>query len=458
MIGRQTEREVIGQKLSDFAASGAGHVVILEGEAGIGKSRLLQSLSHEIAERGISVLLVAGDAVERRSPLHAWSALFTRLLAIDRTGAQPDSRRARVRTWLDEAPHLAPLLNPVLPFELPDNDVTRSMDGQTRWLKMRELIAHLLPRLVARAHGNGPAPHPFVIVVEDGQWLDSASWALLREVRSRLPSLLYLIATRPMPDPVPETYVELRTLSDTTHLHMGNLSESETTELLEDRLGVASVPRALVDLVHDRAEGHPLFTEEILMALQDRGHLEIAGSECRLHVANVPLPGSLPSRIEEVIASRLDGLTPSQQLTLAVASVAGRTFAQRLIDAVHPTVEAQANLQENLTQLIRLELIVADLGPGERTYTFEHGVTQEIAYARIGAAQRRDLHRAVARWYEITHRKDLSRLLPLLAHHWSSAGQPDRAVAYLDQAADQALRPWRRWRPVCPKGSRRLWC
>jgi tetratricopeptide (TPR) repeat protein len=198
------------------------------------------------------------------------------------------------------------------------------------------------------------------------------------------------------------------------------------------------VPEVVTRLVREKAEGNPLFTEELTLALRDTGLVRAADGRAQL-AAGVEslLTLRLPDTVHGAITSRIDRLTPPQQLTLKVASVIGRLFAVGILRDVHPMRETVAvTLIDDLTVIERANLTVLDTPEPDLTYLFKHVITQEAAYNLMLMSQRRQLHRSVAEWYERAHAGDLA----LLAHHWQEAEVPAKAVHYLEQAGDQALR------------------
>ena len=146
----------------------------------------------------------------------------------------------------------------------------------------------------------------------------------------------------------------------------------------------------------------------------------------------------VPDSVHGVVAARIDGLAPSEQLTLKVASVIGRLFRVGILTDVHPLVDARRSVPKELDHSTGLDLTRLETPDPDLAYLFTHVITQEVAYDLLIYAQRRPLHRAVAEWYE-AHVADVEPLVPLLAHHWSRAGVTEKAVHYLGRAGGQAL-------------------
>jgi len=143
--------------------------------------------------------------------------------------------------------------------------------------------------------------------------------------------------------------------------------------------------------------------------------------------------------VQGVITGRIDRLAPPQQLTLKVASVIGRVFAFRTLSDIHPVEADRPKLADYLNTLEKLDITPLDAPEPDLTYIFKHIITREVAYNLMLFAQRRQLHRAVAEWYERSYAADLSPFYPLLAHHWSSAEEASKTLDYLEKAGEQAL-------------------
>jgi class 3 adenylate cyclase/tetratricopeptide (TPR) repeat protein len=444
LVGREDERARLTGALARLLA-GAGRppgdahvqVLVLEGEAGAGKSRLVAELVDLAADAGVPVLAGAGDAVERNTPWHAWRELFGHLAPFD--ARDPDARRRAVLELLGPDPaaaDLAPLLNPVLALDLPETAATAELGGQGRAAGARDLLVRLLQTVLDR---------PAVLVIEDGHWLDSASTRLVLALsRQRLP-LLLVVATRSpgeagtlADDLAWGAYRSLLRAPDVERLVLDRLSSEAVTALVGQRLGTEKVPEVLARLVEDKAEGNPLFTEELTFALRDSGLVRVVDGRVELvsEVGDV-LERRLPHTVHGAVTSRIDRLTPTQQLTVKVASVIGRVFAVGILRDVHPLRQLAAmTLSDDLDEIERANLTVLDTPEPDLSYLFKHVIVQEAAYNLMLLSQRRQLHRSVAEWYERSEGGDLA----VLAHHWRLADVPDKAARYLEQAGAEALR------------------
>lgn len=434
IIGRRRERELLRTQLHQLVAGDSGGAVLIEGEAGIGKSKLVSDFRAQLEAQPVYALYGAGDAVERSLPYFAWQQICTDCLDLGNCD-EPAQRSERVLALLQPQPallRLAPLLNSLLRLDLPETALTQDMSGEVRAANTQHLIAGILQLRAAR--------RPLVIVIEDVHWLDSASWALCLRVAQQVRPLLLVLASRPPGEQASAEYRQLQQMPSSKPLRLEVMPPEESVELVERRLGIAKLPEAAAALIRERAEGHPFFSEELGYALRDAGWIVIEDGECRLsEAAQRGGEVDLPDTVEGLIMSRIDRLTPQQQLTLKVASVIGRAFAAAVLKAVYPLAQDKGEIFDHLETLETLDLTRQDEPDPEPAYFFKHVITQEVAYDLMLNSQRQQLHAVLAEWYERTHQQDLSRHHPLLAHHWRRAGNDAKALEHLELAAEQAL-------------------
>lgn len=458
LVGREAERDLLTAHLQTLLR-GTGGIVVIEGEAGIGKSRLVEELLRQAHALGVVGWLGIASAIDKSTPYHAWRPIFKQLFNLETLPDDPVLRRAHVQQQLETkfAPpqettilqvkvgpagevrptsyfaQLAPLLNPVLSLDWPENEITKHMTGKVRADNTHELLLHLLHQVV-RQDGE------IMLVLEDAHWLDSASWALALLVAQRIHPILLVLATRPMTEPLPAEYSQLLRDPHTDKLTLKTMPLTDMAALVCQRLGVASLPDSLAQLIYAKTDGNPFFGEELAYALRDSGLISVANGECRLTPQAVDLQDlHLPDTVQGVITSRIDRLTPSQQLTLKVASVIGRVFEFETLHHIHPIEADKTRLADYLNGLARLDITELETPEPDLTYIFKHIITQEVAYNMMLFSQRRELHQKVGNWYEQTYADDLSPFYSLLAFHWRQAEVVRKALGYLEKAGEQAL-------------------
>ena len=439
VTGRENERATLRQSLHNLQNGHSG-ACILEGEAGIGKSCLASDLHEQAQAIGVLTLIAAGESIEHDTAYYAWRPVFQSLFGLETLAVQSssDTTQARVFTYLKGDPFLVerlPLLSPVLPFSLPDNELTAQMSGEVRADNTRQVLVHILQRAAGESGG-------LLLIIEDAQWLDSASWTLLTSVQQQVQPLLLLLATRPQLEDIPAAYSQLRQAEGVQHLALGALEQEDTQALACHRLGAQRLAPEVAALINERAEGNPFFSEELAAALKEAGLVFIdEAGVCRLAPhASAELRSVFPDTIQGVITSRIDHLPPAEQTTLKIASVIGRLFALRTLRDIHPLVSDHPQLEAYLLDLERLEITLRQGLPPELKYLFKHTLTQETAYNLLLFAQRRELHQRIAEWYEQNQAEDLSPYYSLLAYHWQQAENLSRAIDYLEKAGEQALK------------------
>ena len=433
IVGREKERLLLGHKLEQVKLGVSG-VVVICGEAGIGKSCLIENLLLQAQELGVGSLVGAGNAIARSKPYHAWNAVFSHLWDLSFL-TDLEAKKSQILDLLEDEPQWlekAALLNEVLGLDLPDTEVSAALVGQQRAEATRDLLVQLLQDSVNRS--------PKLLVLEDAHWLDSSSWALVLAVAQKVKPLLLAIGRRPMGEQVPEEYDRMLRIEGVEQLHLEAMPATDTLDLLCRRLGVKSLPDSMAELIEKKAEGNPFFSEELAYGLREAGVIEIQNGECRI-AAGVGNLNELnfPATVQAVIASRIDRLSPREQLTLKVASAIGRSFGFRLLQDIHPIEEDKPELPNYLMKLERFDLTPMETPEPDLRYMFKHIITQEVAYGLMLHSQRRQIHESLALWYERSY-EELSGFYAILAHHWSQTLVAEKAIFYLEKAGEQAVR------------------
>lgn len=453
LIGRKDEKAILIDAIQLIQRGAPFKGVILHGEAGIGKSRLMDELVHQAQLSQLNTFRGAGDSIEKSNPYFAWRSVFDQVFGIEEITSKPqlnaadrsaiqDRVMARLGSLDNESLRYAPLLSVILPISIPENEFTSAMSGEVRGGNIRDLLIRLLQREAGQS--------PILITLEDLHWLDSASWALLSDVFQKVRPLLLAVNTRPLNTPAPIPFKDIAEHSEVRFIKLDMMTLDEVEQLVCQRLGVKAIPAEAGRLIREKSEGHPFFAEELAYALRDSGVLLIQGNECRLAEGLTDLRSvSLPDNLEAAITSRIDGLNPAQQLTLKVASVIGRIFAYRMLHAIHPIEADKPSLYEYLTTLTRMSLTLIESEAPDMAYIFKHAITQEVAYNLMLYAQRRQLHQAVAEWIESSYEHEIASYYALLAYHWiQAASDPEpalrkkvihKAADYLEKAGDQSL-------------------
>jgi class 3 adenylate cyclase len=475
LVGRRAEVDRLATAL-DAVVTGQSRTLIIEGEAGIGKSRLVAELTRLAREAGLTWLIGAGRNVELQTPYLAWHGILSYYFGLDesrksaaqgtvwsgRSSEALAERQTSVRNVVAElAPARLvdlPLLNDVLDLGLPETAATSGLVPLERRQRLVSLLVVLLQTWARE--------RPLILVLEDAQWLDSLSWELTVQVAQALsstgpvtgkaslhsPSLLLVVVTRPSSRPGAESgYLRaLKEMEGSETLSLAPIHSEEIIRLIAARLGMepTDLPEPVSDLVCQRSEGNPFFAEELILALREQGWIRIepavpdSDTQRRRCVIERDLARAgemLPKTIHGVILTRVDGLPPERQLTLKVAAVIGRTFPYSLLrHALRKCIPlSDDELGYHLDLLATEGLTPLFIPEPDRTYGFKHAITREVVYQTLLYDQRRTLHRTVAEVLEQEPAERIRERVGLLAYHWERADQPLRAARYLVRAGEQ---------------------
>jgi len=325
-------------------------------------------------------------------------------------------------------PYLAHLLGIRLEGELAES--VRRLDGET--LKRQTLLC------ICRYFQRLAEKQPSVVVFEDLHWADASSLAALEEllaVTDRAPLMLVLLFR--LEREHGSWRIKVRAETDFSHRYteilLKPLSPGEQNQLVDALLAIADMPESIRQLILEHAEGNPFYLEEILRSLIDQGAILREGDKWRATRDLTDI--SIPETLEGVLLSRIDRLQEDVRRTLQLASVIGKSFLYRLLEAID---QAEEQLDQHLAQLQRADLVREKAILPELEYMFKHSLTQEAAYNSLLLERRREFHRRVGEVLEELFVERKENYLGLLAHHFEFAGEHARAVGYLIQAGDRA--------------------
>jgi class 3 adenylate cyclase/tetratricopeptide (TPR) repeat protein len=441
LVGRDTERGIVAARLAQLHA-GRGGTILIEGTAGIGKSRLLREFVEQAELLGTTVITASGEEIEQATAFYAWRSVLRQLFGGDGIEAEGELLEfVDGDPWLEERKGL---LDTMVSIGAEDSDLIAGMDPELRGENTLRVITEII-------RGAPRAAAPFVIVIDDGHWVDSASWAMAERAVRELPSLLLVVATRPFGEgsgrDAPDEYQRLLESEHTEHVVLSELEPADVMQLVENCLGVRSVPGPVIEMIIEQAEGHPYFSEEIAFALRDAGLLVIDNGESRLAPNVQDLRDvDFPNTVQDIIIGRFDRLSARQRSILKVASVIGREFSVETLVEIYPAALDESEAIESLQTLVVLDL-VREVTLDRSRYRFRHAITRDIAYGLLLFSQKSELHRAVAASLERSHVDDLDAMATTLAYHWrnslsadSESSDVEKALDYLGRAGRTSLR------------------
>jgi predicted ATPase len=423
MVGREQEIGLLLERWRQ-ARDGDGQVVLLIGEAGIGKSRIIQALCDRLA----------GETYLRMryfcSPFAVSSALFPVIEQLTRAAGfgrndSGETKLAKIETLLaataEPLPEVVPLFAALC--SLPDTGRYRSPDASPQ--RQRELIfASLLRQLERHAERQ-----PVLLLVEDGHWMDPTTSELFHLVVDRISSLRVLLVITGRP----ELDLPWASYPSVTTLRLNRLGRSQGAEMLDRVTGGKPLPEEVREQIIAKTDGIPLFVEELTKTVLESGLLRDAGDR---YVLEGPLPAlAIPATLHDSLMARLDRLASVKEVAQIGAAI-GREFAFELISAIASMRESE--LAAALDQLVTAELVFRrGLAPASH-YNFKHALVQDVAYGSLLRGRRQALHRRIAESLERRFPEIVAQQPELLARHYSEANMPAKAVGYRLAAAERA--------------------
>ena len=428
LVGRQQELALL-KAITGRVLGGEGQVVSIVGDAGVGKSRLVDELAAHA--EGVGLRVLRGGCVSYGGAMAylPWSELlrsFFGWAAEDKIALRQEKLRVALIAVDPTLADWTPVVAGALGLPMPETPLTRALDARLRKERFFDIVS--------RALESRASESPLLLIFEDLQWADPISLELLNEVARNLgDSSLMLVGlrrpdgSRPQWDDLPHHQV----------IHLDELSSDESRELAAFLLQMPSLPPALESMILDRAQGNPFYLQEVVHVLIDRGHLVPEDGEYRL-ISDLSAI-EIPDTISGVVMSRIDSLDEGSRAVLRVASVIGRIFAYHVLRAIYPHSMSQAALRQRLDTLRRVDLTPLEEPEPNLKYIFKHILTQEVAYESLLHAHRRNFHGQVALYYERAYSEDgLEEYYDLLAYHYGRSAYYDKALQYAIRAGDRA--------------------
>jgi class 3 adenylate cyclase/tetratricopeptide (TPR) repeat protein len=421
LVGRDRELRSLAA-VRRRAADRHGAIVLLVGDPGVGKSRLLYEFLHALEAEGVQILETTCASYGRSMAYRPIVDLLRRSLGLFE-GIAAEEIQSRVTEHLQllgvEGEEPATLLAHFLGVAAPAEFLNRLSGPQLKertFATIRDVLLGMSEQ------------HPLVLVVENMHWVDTASDEFLASLAASLPGhrVLLVLTARPgyaaswLLPPLAET------------LTVEGLGAGDVRGMVSSLLGAEEVSEELFKFLADRSEGNPLYVEEVLRQLQETGGIALESGKARLSRADV----TVPATIHDIIAARVDRLADALKQTLQGAAVVGRRFGVSLVSRV---LELHADqVAGHLRDLHGLDFVFPAAHEPELMYSFKHALTQDVVYAGVLERRRRTYHTAAGVGLEELYSGRIHDVVELVAYHFGRGQVWDKAATYLRQAAVKA--------------------
>jgi class 3 adenylate cyclase/tetratricopeptide (TPR) repeat protein len=425
LVGRESEVTILLERWYQ-AKEGQGQVVLLTGEGGIGKSRLVQVLKDYIASEPHTRWECRSVPYYQNTALYPLTDFFQRALpwqqdeTFDTKVEKLEQALRQYRLPIEESVPLFAIL-----FSLPvpeDRYPPLALSPQRQRQKILETIIAILLELAER--------QPVLLILEDLHWADPTTLECMHVLIDHTPTApLYLLLTCR-----PEFQPSWHHRSYVTEVTVTRLSREQSARMAVQIAGGKTLPDEILYQIVDKTDGVPLFVEELTKAVLESGYLQEANGHYEL---TGTLPAlAIPATLQDTLMARLDRLVTAKGVAQMGATI-GRQFSYALLHAVAQLDEP--TLQRELGRLSAAELVYQRGVPPQATYTFKHALIQDAAYQSLLRSTRQQYHQRIAQVLETQFPETAETQPELLAYHYTAAGLYEPALASWKQAGEQAL-------------------
>lgn len=424
--GRDAELDLLMQRWLK-AHRGEGQIVLVGGEPGVGKSRMILAMKEHATDDPDAWLTEL-----RCSPFHQNSSLYPVIDFLERVVlrlARDETLEERLRKidgWVRQY-GLDPDINvPLIAslMSIPVGDTYPAI-GLTPQKQKEKTINLLISILLDRAQHQ-----PVLFILEDLHWADPSTLELLDKLMMRCDDsrILALLTYRPQFKP----YWEAR--ANLGRIDLTGLPREFGEEIISKAAGNRTLPPEVVKYVLDKTDGIPLFLEELTKMMVESEMIVEENGKMVLSAALETLP--VPATLQDSLAARLDRMKEAKPIAQLGATI-GREFSYEMIETIPGRHQSQ--LRENLARLVDAGLLFQKGVPPHATYVFKHALIQDSAYSSLLKSSRRDYHKLIAEALE-QHHSELAETQPeLIGHHYAAAELPVQAIPYWQKAGQQAI-------------------
>ena len=439
LVGRDAELATM-RELAARLRSGDGCLLVLTGDAGLGKSRLIDEVRSQLAATECVCLESHCLPYTQNVSYSAFTDLVRGVLGLTANDSEIEGW-ARLRHRLAEllpaeaSDDILPYLASFLSWRLPETLAERVtyLEGEALQRQVIRAVVTLLEALAAR--------HPLLLVFDDLHWADSASLAMLERTLTLVERVPVLMALLYRPDPTHGSWAlgeaaarNYPTRCVSRRVPPLDVARGEDQQLVRNLLSLDELPAELLPLI-GRAEGNPFYIEEIIRALIDAGVIVPVGERWQ-PTRSLGL-STVPDSLQGIIMARIDRLIEDARRTLQLASVVGRAFRYLALNWLAAAASLAAQLDHSLNTLQYAELICEQTRRPELEYGFAQAMFRDVAYESLLLRDRRTYHRLVAQQLEETHPDQREEVYELLAHHYGLSGDHRQALTYLIKAGDK---------------------
>jgi TOMM system kinase/cyclase fusion protein len=426
LVGREPEVALLLERWAQVK-DGMGQVVQLSGEAGIGKSRLVQVLTEHVATEPRAWLTPC-----QCSPYHQHTAFYPMIELLERVALRfereesPEQKRRKLEGFLVQyglpLAEAVPLFAALLSLPLGDNYAPLAFSPEQQRQKTLHTFLTILLRIATQ--------QPVLLVMEDLHWVDPTTLELLSLLVDQGPTarVLALLTFRPEFTPPWTGRANL------TQITVNRLPRRQAEEVIHRVAHGKALPLEVVAQVVAKTDGVPLFVEELTRMVLESGLLQERDDRYELTGPLPPL--AIPTTLHDSLMARLDRLAAVKSLAQLGATL-GREFSYELLRAVAPWDEG--TVHRGLQQLVAAEFLYQRGLPPQATYVFKHALIQEAAYQSLLRSTRQQHHQRIAQVLETRFPETAETQPEWLAHHYTQAGLTEQAVHYWQRAGQRAL-------------------